>query len=101
MVTGTSRSIWAAAKTWWAINSYNPLSLMPENKMAGGYHLGYLSEEIDLIRETCLALLELYKEGKIKPVIDSQWSFDEVRMASRLAQNHFINFEFGKNYTML
>ena len=32
MVTGTQRSLWQIAKTWWNTYSTNPLKLMPENK---------------------------------------------------------------------
>ena len=78
MVTGPTRSLWQIVKTYMATKNYNPLGLMPENKMAAGYHLGHLVDNIELIRECAIELLKLYTEGKIKPVIDSQWSFEEV-----------------------
>ena len=53
------------------------MKLMQTNKAIGGFHLGYLTDQ-QLITRTMSQLLELYRQGKIKPRIDSCYHFEEV-----------------------
>lgn len=76
-VTGQKKNLFALAKTWYHQLSLTALKLMQSNKSIGGFHLGYLSNT-QLLRTTLLKLLELYKQGKIKPRIDSRYHFEEV-----------------------
>lgn len=78
MVTGQTRSLLSVASTWWKTKNVNPLNLMRQNKCVAGYHLGHLTGENELVQSAALDLIALYKDGKIKPRIDSVWSFDQV-----------------------
>ncbi|CAD5121769.1 DgyrCDS10246 [Dimorphilus gyrociliatus] len=78
MVTGKTRSLFSVAATWWKTKNVNPLGLMRQNKCVAGYHLGHLTHEKELVTSAVLDLIALYKEGKIKPRIDSVWSFDKI-----------------------
>ena len=78
MVTGSNRSLMQAAKTWWATKNINPLGLMSQNKCVCGFHLGHMADRLDLIRGVMEELLDLFKQGKIKPRIDSTWAYEDV-----------------------
>lgn len=53
---------------------------MQQNKAVCGVNLGYMNtpEQREQLRPVLKELLDLYKEGKIKPVIDSVWAFENV-----------------------
>ncbi|KAI1887238.1 hypothetical protein AGOR_G00187800 [Albula goreensis] len=86
MLTGQKRNLLAVAKTWYNQFSINALNLMHANKAVCGYHLGYLDGEFELITQVVTKLLELYRQGKIKPRVDSTWHFEEVGDAMRRMQ---------------
>lgn len=71
----------AMAKTWWNQFSITALQLLHQNKAVCGYHLGYLHEEVELLRSVVDELSNLYSQGKIKPKVDSVWPFDQVSLS--------------------
>uniref|UniRef100_A0A1A7WUR2 Vesicle amine transport protein 1 homolog (T. californica) n=1 Tax=Iconisemion striatum TaxID=60296 RepID=A0A1A7WUR2_9TELE len=81
-VTGQKKNLLAMAKTWYNQLSLNTLKLMQTNKAISGFHLGYIEDE-ELFDRTIFNLLELYKQGKIKPRIDSCYHFEEVAEAMK------------------
>ncbi|XP_062234882.1 synaptic vesicle membrane protein VAT-1 homolog [Platichthys flesus] len=81
-VTGPKRNLMALMKLWYNQLSISALKLMQTNKAIGGFHLGYLEDDA-LINRTMSELLELYRQGKIKPRIDSCHHFEEVADAMR------------------
>lgn len=78
-VTGQKRNLFALAKTWYNQLSLNTLKLMQANKAVCGFHLGYITDD-QLISTTMFKVLELYRQGKIKPRIDSCYLFEEVSL---------------------
>ncbi|NXL82926.1 VAT1 protein, partial [Alectura lathami] len=86
LVSGQKRNLIVMAKTWWNQFSINALQLLQKNKAVCGYDLGHLNKEQDLIRGVLVTLINLYNQGKIKPKIDSVWSFDQVADAMRHMQ---------------
>nr|XP_057917890.1 synaptic vesicle membrane protein VAT-1 homolog [Doryrhamphus excisus] len=80
-VTGQKKSLLAIVKTWYNQLSINALKLMPTNKAVCGFHLSYVDDAH--IQDAMAALLELYRQGKIKPRIDSCYHFEEVTDAMR------------------
>lgn len=78
-VTGQRKNLLAMAKTWYNQLSLNTMKLMQSNKAVSGFHLGYITDE-QLFSRTMSTLLELYKQGKIKPRIDSSYHFEEVSL---------------------
>ncbi|XP_061564647.1 synaptic vesicle membrane protein VAT-1 homolog isoform X2 [Cololabis saira] len=81
-VTGQKKNLLAMAKTWYNQFSLNTLKLMQTNKAISGFHLGYMPND-DFFSKTMFSLLELYKQGKIKPRIDSCYHFEEVAEAMK------------------
>ncbi|XP_029383501.1 synaptic vesicle membrane protein VAT-1 homolog [Echeneis naucrates] len=81
-MTGQKKNLLAMAKTWYNQLSLNMLKLMQANKAVCGFHLGYITDE-QLISRAMVTLLELYRQGKIKPRIDSCYHFEEVTDAMK------------------
>ncbi|XP_026171419.1 synaptic vesicle membrane protein VAT-1 homolog [Mastacembelus armatus] len=81
-VTGQKKNLLAMAKTWYNQLSLSTLKLMQANKAVSGFHLGNITDE-QLITRTMDKLVELYRQGKIKPHIDSSYHFEEVAEAMR------------------
>ncbi|KAG2461050.1 VAT1 protein, partial [Polypterus senegalus] len=79
LLTGQKKNIMALAKTWWNQFSINAIQLMHSNKAVCGYHLGCLDGEMELIGTVMKTLLELYKQGKVKPKVDSVWPFEQAK----------------------
>ncbi|XP_067935298.1 synaptic vesicle membrane protein VAT-1 homolog [Watersipora subatra] len=64
--------------------TYDGFGLMDKNVMVGGLHVGKLVKDranFSIVRRNMESLVELYQEGKIKPVIDSIYPFEEVKEA--------------------
>lgn len=78
-VTGQKKNLLALAKTWYNQLSLNTMKLMQANKGISGFHLGYIND-VELLGRTVPKLLELYRQGKIKPRVDSCYHFEEVSL---------------------
>jgi synaptic vesicle membrane protein VAT-1 len=64
---------------------FNPLSLMNANKGVFGVNLGHMWGEVERMREWSDRLLELWRQGVVKPRIAQSFRFDEAAQA-----HHFI-----------
>lgn len=64
---------------------FNPLSLMNANKGVFGVNLGHMWGEVERMREWGDRLLELWRQGVVKPRIAQSFRFDEAAQA-----HHFI-----------
>jgi synaptic vesicle membrane protein VAT-1 len=64
---------------------FNPLSLMNANKGVFGVNLGHMWGEVDRIRRWADALLDLARQGVVKPKVDGSFRFDDAAGA-----HHFI-----------
>jgi len=65
---------------------FHPLRLMHENKAVIGVHLGRLWEQTDLLHEAMQALLQLYVQGQIHPVIAHTFPLAAAPAAHRFLQ---------------
>ncbi|GLD74512.1 synaptic vesicle membrane protein VAT-1 homolog [Lates japonicus] len=86
MLAGQKKNLLAVAKNWYHQFSIHTLSLIQGNKSVCGFHLGYLDGETELITQAMTTILDLYKEGKVKPRIDSTWHLEQVGDAMRKMQ---------------
>ena len=80
---GESKNYFAIAKNWWHVDKVSPLKLYEENRSLSGFNLhNFLFNKIfnsrRYIQDIFAKLFELYRDGSIKPVIDSIYSFDDV-----------------------
>lgn len=80
-VTGSSRSIINTLVTLFRNVKYSIMDLISKSVMAGGLHVGILladPENHHIGSRHMKRLLELCAEGKIKPVIDRVFPFENV-----------------------
>lgn len=85
-VPNEKRSMIAAIKMWGRTPKFNPMDMMSSNKSVFGVHMGRMDDET--IFENHLSDLgKLMQQGKINPIIDSVWRFEEVAEAQRYIHN--------------
>lgn len=61
--------------------SYSGFGLMERSVLVGGLHVGKMMQDPEyhpVTRRAMTNLLNMYKEEKIKPHIDSVWHFEQV-----------------------
>jgi hypothetical protein len=88
---GESKNYFAIAKNWWNVDKVSPLKLYEENRSLSGFNLhNFIFNNMSSSRRHILdiysKLFALYRDGLIKPIIDSVHSFDDVSTA--LAKLH-------------
>jgi len=66
---------------------FNPVSLMNQNKGAFGVNLGHLWDEAERVNGWLEALLGLYREGAIRPVIAERFAFERAAEAHHYIQD--------------
>jgi NADPH:quinone reductase-like Zn-dependent oxidoreductase len=57
------------------------MKLMDDNKTIGGTNMGHLFTRPDLIEPQLVALMEMYKNGELKPHVDKSFPFAEAGAA--------------------
>ena len=92
---GESKNYIALAKNWWNVDKVSPLKLYQENRSLSGFNLhSFLFNQMfnshRYINDIYAKLFNLYRDGAIKPIIDSVYSFDDVKESKR-------NFKSLKN----
>lgn len=86
MASGEERDIVHLIKESVQIPIFTPLGLMNDNRGVAGVNIGHLWDELDLLREELDAIIELYKEGKVKPHVSDVVPFDRAGDAHRIIQ---------------
>jgi len=66
---------------------FTPPALINQNKGVFGVNLGHLWNEMPRVRTWLEALLELYAEGVVQPVIDAKFSFEDAARAHHYIQD--------------
>jgi synaptic vesicle membrane protein VAT-1 len=65
-----------------------PLGLMNHNRTISGVNIGHLWGQIALLREELQAILALWEQGSVKPLIDGTYPFTEAAAAHRRLLQH-------------
>lgn len=84
VVTGETKSFFSFAKSWWQVDKVSPVKLYEENKTLAGLNLRQLllkQGRHEYVRNIILQLFQWYNDGKIRPIIDSVWAFEDVAEA--------------------
>ncbi|XP_065090005.1 synaptic vesicle membrane protein VAT-1 homolog-like [Ochlerotatus camptorhynchus] len=84
VVTGETKSFFSVARSWWQVDKVSPIKLFDENKSLTGFnlrHLLYQQGGSEYVRSTVEKILALWKDGKVKPVVDSAWALEDVAEA--------------------
>ena len=87
MATGDRKDYLNLVSQSLQIPIFTPLGLMNNNRGVAGVNIGHLWDELDLLNEELAAVLELYKEGKIKPQVSDVVPFDRAADAHRIIQS--------------
>jgi NADPH:quinone reductase-like Zn-dependent oxidoreductase len=78
LASGPRRSVLVALRQLLAVPRYSPLALMEDNKGVAGVNMGHLWGEAEMVLGELQALLALFREGKLRPRIDSVFRFEEA-----------------------
>lgn len=81
LISGSSRSLLNILYQLFMNPKYSVMQLMSPGTMVGGLHVGELVKDPDnmqIIRRHMKYLVKLAEDKKIRPVIDSVWSFEQV-----------------------
>jgi len=89
MLSGNTRSIWRMIRQIAAVPLFTPIGLMEKNRSVAGVNLGHLWDD-PFLPIAIDRLLIMYREGRIKPYIDSSFPFAQA------AQAH-LRLQDGKN----
>lgn len=84
VVTGETKSFFSVARSWWQVDKVSPIKLFDENKSLAGFnlrHLLYQQDGSEYVRSTVEKIFDLWKDGKVKPVVDSAWALEDVAEA--------------------
>lgn len=87
MATGERRNYLTLAKQVLSVPIFTPLGLMEKNRAVAGVNIGHLWDEMDMLKEEMVAIISLYKEGRIKPHIDKVYPFADAAEAHRRIQS--------------
>lgn len=87
LATGERRSVFRVAQQGLSIPRFSPVRLMNENRSIAGVNIGHLWNERAMLQEEISALIDLYRQGKIKPRIDSKFPFERAADAHRRIQD--------------
>lgn len=66
------------------MDKVSPIKLFDENKSLAGFNLRHLLYQQDgsaYVRSTVEKIFDLWKDGKVKPVVDSAWALEDVAEA--------------------
>lgn len=86
MASGEKRSLFHVAREALGVPLFTPMGLMDSNRGVAGVNVGHLWHEMDMLKEELEAVLELYKQGKIKPRVSNVVPFDKAADAHRIIQ---------------
>ncbi len=81
MASGPRRSLLHVARQFLSIPRFSPLALMEDNRGVAGVNMGHLWGEPEMVLGELDALLDLFREGKIRPRIDSTFGLDDAAKA--------------------
>jgi NADPH:quinone reductase-like Zn-dependent oxidoreductase len=89
MSSGNTRNIFRMIRQFVTVPLFTPMGLMDKNRSVAGVNLGHLWDD-SFLPIAMNRLLILYREGQIKPHIDSSFPFAQA------AQAH-LRLQEGKN----
>ncbi|KAF4520342.1 hypothetical protein B566_EDAN004402 [Ephemera danica] len=81
VVTGETKSFFSVARSWWQVDKVSPIKLFDENKTLSGFNLRHLMRQpagAERAHKAMEKVMELWKQGAIKPIVDSVWAFEDV-----------------------
>jgi NADPH:quinone reductase-like Zn-dependent oxidoreductase len=90
---GKSRNLLAAAKAMLSMPLFTPIGLMNHNRGVFGFNAGKLWDQTAALNEAMTHVVELVEQGKLAPVVDKVFPFDQAAAAHAYIQERR---NFGK-----
>jgi NADPH:quinone reductase-like Zn-dependent oxidoreductase len=86
-ISGEKRSTWRVLRSWWAMKSFDPLSLINRNRGVFGLHIGHLWEERGQLRPLMDLIMTELSAGRLEPIVARTFPLERVADAHRFIQN--------------
>jgi NADPH:quinone reductase-like Zn-dependent oxidoreductase len=86
MAAGPRRNLLHVAAQLLRMPRFSPIALMGDNRGVAGVNVGHLWGEAEMMKGELEALLVLYRQGAIRPRVDSVFPFDRAADAHRRIQ---------------
>jgi len=87
VVTGTHRSMMKAARELMGVSKFHPLRLMNANKAVVGVNINHLAKRADILKRQMDSLMEMLKDGRIRPRVDRAFPLEKVGEAHLYIQD--------------
>jgi NADPH:quinone reductase-like Zn-dependent oxidoreductase len=86
-ISGEKRSTWRVLRSWWAMKSFDPLSLINRSRGVFGLHVGHLWEERGELRPLMDLMMTELSAGRLEPIVARTFPLERVADAHRFIQN--------------
>ena len=93
LASGKKRSLWSVFSGMRKMSAFKPLSLIQRNRGVIGINIGHLWHQERKLKQAMDAILSLVDEGKLDPVVDKCFPFQQAAAAHDYIQSHK---NFGK-----
>jgi NADPH:quinone reductase-like Zn-dependent oxidoreductase len=86
-VSGEKRSAWRVLRGWWAMTSFEPLSLINRNRGVFGLNLGHLWDERPRLQPLMELMMSELGAGRLEPVVARTFPLERAADAHRFIQS--------------
>jgi NADPH:quinone reductase-like Zn-dependent oxidoreductase len=86
-MSGERRNAWRVLRSWWAMKSFDPLSLINSNRGVFGLNVGHLWDEGRHLQPLMQLLLTELSAGRLEPVVARTFPLERAGDAHRFIQN--------------
>jgi NADPH:quinone reductase-like Zn-dependent oxidoreductase len=85
-MSGDTRRPWRVLRCWWAMKSFDPLSLINRNRGVFGLNVGHLWEERRQLQTLMDLMMTELSAGRLEPVVAKTFPLERVADAHRFIQ---------------
>jgi NADPH:quinone reductase-like Zn-dependent oxidoreductase len=85
-MSGEKRSAWRVMRSWWAMKSFDPLSLINRNRGVFGLNVGHLWEERRQLQPLMDLMMAELSAGRLEPIVARTFPLERVADAHRFIQ---------------
>ena len=86
-MSGERRNAWRVLRSWWAMKSFDPLSLINRTRGVFGLNVGHLWDEGRHLQPLMQLLLTELSAGRLEPVVARTFPLERAGDAHRFIQN--------------
>ncbi|HEX9365780.1 MAG TPA: zinc-binding dehydrogenase [Vicinamibacterales bacterium] len=86
-MSSEKRNAWRVLRSWWAMQSFDPLSLINRNRGVFGLNVGHLWDERRLLQPLMDLILTELSAGRLEPIVARTFPLERVADAHRFIQS--------------